>query len=733
MNSKDSSPDFEEDVIRALSVPKASAAFVDQVYQRLIHQASHTTKKVHPPFWQRRSWQAGLLTLGIVSALVLWIGPQRVYAHISNLFSWRDPGLDAIQQQDLVTEVHQTVLPAFLPSPTPAQILKPFPVGLSQTQENITITLGWAYLDEGRLGLMFHFDSLPEDSFLDIPQVQFKEDIAHQPNGSIKSFHYDDHQAVYASFQVIQSVAVDGRVDLSVDLPLQRLIGGQSINLANFHFDVSGLSVFTGQTLSFEQTYAVRHNGLEIRLKSVRVTPTQSEIVVCYDVPSSEISSWNLRQGMIQFNEAETIVSSSYQVFNRNPQDHCVQLSFDAGSVSRTKHLTFWVDKLVTESLDDEVRGPWKFSIDLPDAAVFGGQSLIETVQVENNHLSAQTQSDVTVTLDWVFVDALRAAVGYTIRGLPDQPEANILYGHIALKDNQGNYIGGAGVGTSEIARVAGQPGVLKGSYSVGFREPFTDPEAQFQLEMRLDGSQDLDLIAFFPTTPDSPTYPPGVFPPRLPEGYVGSYQFDFTAKVHPLTDWRELPPVEMNGVIIQVAQAQLTSSMSKISLCYIAPSSQDWWITNAILNNGIDQANPHSGSLLYDSDLGYPPEESEDDWRVPAMFKGKEHARCVTANFLLGLPNRDTGITLTIPYLEIPAPEVIPDAEIQVAHEKLKEKGIELVYATAASAGGGGGGGIIFSRLPEGMSQEEAYLLYRQALGYIHTGPWNLPLQPAP
>ncbi|MCC6957107.1 MAG: hypothetical protein IT316_09980, partial [Anaerolineales bacterium] len=49
---------------------------------------------------------------------------------------------------------------------------------------------------------------------------------------------------------------------------------------------------------------------------------------------------------------------------------------------------------------------------------------------------------------------------------------------------------------------------------------------------------------------------------------------------------------------------------------------------------------------------------------------------------------------------------------------------GIEVDYTTSSSAGGGGGG-FSFSKLPEGMDQQEAYQRFLNALGCWHPGPW--------
>ncbi len=45
----------------------------------------------------------------------------------------------------------------------------------------------------------------------------------------------------------------------------------------------------------------------------------------------------------------------------------------------------------------------------------------------------------------------------------------------------------------------------------------------------------------------------------------------------------------------------------------------------------------------------------------------------------------------------------------------------------------GGGGGGPVYRRLPEGMTEAEAYQRFLDALGYVRKGPWVFTLQLEP
>jgi hypothetical protein len=76
--------------------------------------------------------------------------------------------------------------------------------------------------------------------------------------------------------------------------------------------------------------------------------------------------------------------------------------------------------------------------------------------------------------------------------------------------------------------------------------------------------------------------------------------------------------------------------------------------------------------------------------------------------------------------------PEVISDAELKRAQEKLEKEGIELEYVTFIGNGGGGGGPVI-KKKPEGMTDEEAFQHFIEALGYVYKGPWifTMDIQP--
>lgn len=720
-----------------------------------------------------------LLTIAILAittiayALYRWIG---------------DPGLQSVEKAGLLTELDITAQPTILPTHTPAA---PLPaaaqLGESQSFEGISLTLDWAYLDETRLALGMSFSNLPPDLTLGSPEVTFVGITPIQALGWSQSLRTNQNQAEYISYQLIQPVTMGDVVNLEITVPLLEIGGETPRTLATFRFTVDDLKVYPGQTLPIQQTYAVRVNGVEVRLMSVRVTPSASEVVVCYDFPTAVAPFWYIQQATLQIGEGAEESFRTYRYLGEEPvssaQDHCVQLGFPVGNALGEKRLVFRVHKLIVpltmqdrlpperiaaanqelaqygieiisapaeesdgpggwrfirrpsevydpiqdptvivrQILEESFIGPWEFYVDLPDASLQPGRPTPEPTPAPTS-LGSQTVGDVNVTLDWAFVDAKRAAVGYTIRGLPDIPEATELLGMMELTANQDKSLPWSEDGSSTITRLESEPGALQGTWSFVFAEPLNQSEVDLHLEITLDNNQRNQIIAQFPFPPEATPYPPGVFPPTLPDKKIGTFSFDFAAPVYPLEVIGPFPAVTANEIEMWVEKAELTPSFSSFLLCYPkpAPSEKDWWTGRGILTVGDAEVQNSSGRLLYDQDI-----EGINQLPPEISTRLSTHGRCISLNFLLGHASQAKSMVLTIPRLEQSMPEYIPDADLQAAQEKLKVQGIELSFMTSSSSGGGGGGGFVFNQLPEGMDQNTAYERLMEALGYVYPGSW--------
>jgi hypothetical protein len=122
---------------------------------------------------------------------------------------------------------------------------------------------------------------------------------------------------------------------------------------------------------------------------------------------------------------------------------------------------------------------------------------------------------------------------------------------------------------------------------------------------------------------------------------------------------------------------------------------------------------------MAYDSEYGDTGKGVEPGWK-PALMEG----RCVKAGFPVGHHDKPETLVLSIDSLQLTMPEVAPEAEVNRALEELLREGIDMDWMTF-TGDGGGGGGPMYKKLPAGMTKQEAYRRFIDALGYVHEGPW--------
>lgn len=724
---------IEKQVHQALEVSEPSEEFKKQLWSKIKSHHIRPQTENRASLWRwHPAWIVVAFLLLLAIALFIGFGPKNVYAFIRQFLGLTDVGIQSIQEAGLVSELEMTAEPTLIPpeptyAGTPREVSS---VDISETLEGVTLTLDWVYVDELQLALSWTTDPLPADLTFGMATVTFDGFTALQEQGVIQSLQEEKDQLMFISYQLIQVDRVGEMINFSVELPLVRQTEVSSEVVGHFHFDLQDIPIFRGRTVGLQQTYASQINGFEIRLETIKIMPSLTELVVCYLPANEDAPLWNLENATLQINNGEETGYRSYDVLDNIGEDRCIQLGFEVEGAAEAGQMIFRVYDLAADTLEETISGMWQFYIGIPNPAAFNVIKA-NAPEATPTAIGSQEQSDVVVTLDWVFVDALRAAAGYTVTGLPDVPEAVGLQGQIQLNDAQGNPVGGMGIGTGEVVRMESQPGVVQGTFSVGFDQPLTQTEAQFRLVITLDGGTQpgaTNYIAGFPVSPEATPYPMGESPPPLPDHFIGTYAFDFSVPVHPLTILTDLPSVTVNGIEVRVPRAEVTASMSKVMICYQKPSERDWWIMDAVISNGIEESRMHGGQLLYDPDVSVFSGYNAEDWQVPSDFQSVEHGRCLLLSFLQGQDDPSGELTLIIPELEISPPEVIPDVEWKAAMEILKEQGIELVYETFRGSGGGGGG-IRYIELPEGMTEQEAYKKFMEALGYVYVGPWEITL----
>ena len=698
--------------------PYKSSQILDWVLDENIPPHINLTGRVMAAVRQTRLQGARphlkLATSLLIAFAALLILSSAVYAVYRLMI---DPGLHSVQDAGLVQDVGASAQPSLLPSaaasPVPPTAML---IDQSQTVEGISMTLDWVYLDETRLLFGIHFSGLPAGVSVGFAKGTVNGDPLGGQQQESEFLQATRTQAIYLSNQVTQAGVYGNNVDLTLDIPLLRSQDGAETQAAVYQFKLDQVPLNQGRTLGFDQSAATNVNGVEMQLHSLRLTPDAIEAVVCPSPLSSAVFS--VQQAALSaqgINEREFIAATPVD----DQAAFCQKLSFDPQGLAGTSQLTLTVNK------------DWKFTVDLPSENQIPGVKPV-TPQSTPQPVAAQSIDQISLTLDWVFADAKRIAFGYTLSGLPDLPDAFILGGTIAVTDVQGNPIGGGYGGSSSLERSSDQSGALSGTWSTVLQQPLSVDQISLKIDITLDGTHGNDWnytignVLYPASGPTAEMV--GSIPQVIPGNLVGTYHFEVTTQVYPVTTLLPGQVVEANGIQMELLQAELTPSYSDFILCYTKPSAEDWMIGNAVLTSGVEQASIQGYSLLTDNNHSM----TKIPVTLPPTSLTGENVRCAKVEFMLGHSNQARTITLTIPGLERSVPEVIPQAELDVSLAKLREQGIEMTYSVTRGVGGGGGGPE-YTQLPEGMTQKEAYDRFMDALGYRVPGSWvfTFPFQP--
>jgi hypothetical protein len=196
----------------------------------------------------------------------------------------------------------------------------------------------------------------------------------------------------------------------------------------------------------------------------------------------------------------------------------------------------------------------------------------------------------------------------------------------------------------------------------------------------------------------------------------IADFRFDLDIPIRPALTFDPEQTVLANGIQMMLDRVVITPAFTQAYLCYFKPTEADWGIgSDATLRLDSQVVHLTSYSLLFDKSLGDGSKGGELGWTPPV-----KDGRCVKIGFPIGSADPKSFV-LTLPTLEQSTPEVIPEEEAAAAYEILKAEGIDLEWHNVDH-----GAYPEFKRLPLGMSEEEAYRQFIQALGYIHPGSWT-------
>jgi hypothetical protein len=304
-------------------------------------------------------------------------------------------------------------------------------------------------------------------------------------------------------------------------------------------------------------------------------------------------------------------------------------------------------------------------------------------------NLPPQTVNGITVQVESYYADANRILLAVRIDG----EQENYFIDDISLKETNG--------------------GQIYTSYQVG---PLSDRDPSLLA---------MDFVTANPLTGNrlEAQFAFKVFKSAGDEAPLASFQFHIDIPVSPELIFNPKQSVSANGVEILLDRVVITPAFTQAYLCYDPPTDADWGVSaDTTLQVNSQAGSLHTYSLLFDDQLADGSKGGDPDWTPPV-----KQGRCIKIGFQVGDAHPQS-LTLTIPALEQSFPEVVPEEDLALAYEKLKAKGIDLEWHHLDHGAYGE-----YKKIPQGMTEQEAFRQFVQALGYVYPGEWvfKVPLHP--
>lgn len=617
-----------------------------------------------------------------------------------------DPGLQGVKDAGLGTDLNTTAVPTLNPTmPTHRfQLLPATQVNLEQTYEGITVSLDWISVNQMRVLFGFSAKGLQPGMTFELPQFSITGITPEQYTGA--AFEVTGGEVVegeFISYQVLNDLPESGKVSLGIDLPLTQADGNPKQDVTVFHFDLEDIPANTNQPASGQQTFLATVNSLSIRMEWIQVKPNSITAKMCYDKTAS--GGWQpgnmtleTGSGNYQFDGSSAQLVQISDPVEEESQD-CVIANLITEEKDNPQLLKLSIHELISAS--DKRTGPWDFYVMLPEKGPEGKFIANDIIATPEAPLMVESVGNLKAILLWAYADAHRVAMQIHFEGWEDN--YNVSGMEISLKDDIGNDINwGMGMGASSED---------PSTYLVEFYPPPTEVLT----------SPTRFLFSF-------PVY--AYLGPNQSKS-IASFTFDLSLPVYQAKTYTFNTTISENGIDVRLLKAVITPSYTDLTLCFTKPTHGDWsdWMLGSLteLKIGENKSVGGGGGVIYDSDFGGYVTKGSYPRDLPANFLG----RCIIAGFPIGdLANPGPlMLVLTVPELQISMPEGFPDEKINKAISLLKAEGIEMSIFTS-SGSLGGGGGYSFTAKPEGMTDEEAYHKFLEALGFIQPGPWVFTVQ---
>lgn len=327
-----------------------------------------------------------------------------------------------------------------------------------------------------------------------------------------------------------------------------------------------------------------------------------------------------------------------------------------------------------------------------------GGLNAVDDAGLAQEINISQTIDGITVTVERAYIDSNRFAVWFNVVGFDIPADSTILsglYNHeVTYADGNGfaQMVGAGGSsGSSEWV-----DGVMYNVLTINHTEPLP-PDGVFELVFTLK-------------PPNEPPYiiPAGVeFEGAIPEEYrtgvmlPDSFSFDLSLRASAPIELEPALTVTANDVAMTLEYVAVAASSTVIQVCYDLPTPQDW---QPRLTLRFDDGEPVTLS-------------------ASGIVGGKEavadNPRCIRGESPIPYLVPAETITVEVNALLTSRPEDISPIR-EAAEAWLAERGIVVEFVMAER-----GFSLDLIERPDGMSDEELYLLIDESLRERYDGPW--------
>lgn len=357
--------------------PQKSSQVLDWVLDEKIPSHINLTEPVMTAARQTRR-QDGRPRMKLASSLLIALAALLVLSSVAYAV-YRlmiDHGLETADQNGLVNDFNQTAMPTVFAAVPTQLAAKPL---ASTSQNGITVTLDWAYMDEYRLAWQLTI------SGLSIPNVANLDDFVCNPNLTddqgvrLNNLYLtvptegaqinNSYQVVYVAYQHVDASQVD-HLDLHLDLTVgpcgpwwnyDQVYTGPGPTptpvplIGNYHLSFS-VPVNPGVTLTPNQT--VEASGIKIRLKAITFTPSYTVAELCFQKPLppnlTDAAEWYPQDIQLLIDQSKSIQADGMYPNNKttnNANEICSEVGFSE-VVSPSSKITLIVSNLsTTESL----------------------------------------------------------------------------------------------------------------------------------------------------------------------------------------------------------------------------------------------------------------------------------------------------------------------------------------------------------------------------------------------